>query len=114
MKKTPIGHIVCPVCEHPDAEVKEDKNAHAYIHCTDCNAQVFTRNAHRDTHLRKRMRPVTVTVTEPTVTVAPSVPVTVPISPIKKPVPVPAPKPAVKKSKAWFQPLMAGGYDGEE
>ncbi len=107
MKKTPIGHVCCPVCDHADAEVKTDKNDHAYIHCTDCNAQTFTRNEHRNTKLRARMRPVTVTVTEPA-----AVPVTAPVpppAPATKADPLPAAvletKPPAKKT-SWFQPIM--------
>ena len=101
MKKTPIGHVACPVCDFPDAQVKEDKNEHAYIHCGDCNAQTFTRNDFRDGKLRGRMRAVTVTVTDDTVTVTAPAPVTAP---------PPADKvPPVKKPGGWFQPLLAQG-----
>lgn len=65
MQKNVIGHVECPVCDHADAQVKEDKNGHAFIFCPDCAAQTFTRNEFRDRRLRARMRPVTVTVTEP-------------------------------------------------
>ena len=92
-KKTPIGHMECPTCKHPDAEVKEDKNGHAFLFCPDCATQVFTRNPHRDRHMRKNMRPVT--VTEP----APAT--------VTKPEPPPAPPPAPEKKKAgWFQPIL--------
>lgn len=109
MKKTPIGHVRCPVCDHADAEVKTDKNYHAYIHCTDCNAQTFTRNDYRDGHLRKRMRPsaapdatvtVTVTDTEPKPKPKPGPAATVP------PATVPtAPKTVLAKA-AWFTPIL--------
>lgn len=125
MKKEIIGHVTCPVCPHENAEVKEDKNAHAFIFCPDCATQVFTRNAYRDSHLRKRMRPVTVTVTEPLPTKPAEQPVTKPsetpvpaakvrpaIKPVKakeNPAPVdPAPLPP-KKSGGWFSPLLGGG-----
>lgn len=108
--KKPIGHVACPVCDFPDAQVKEDKNTHAYIHCGDCNAQTFTRNEHRNGKLRARMRPVTVTVPEP------------PAVPVVAPAPAPAPKaaakapaapeapPAAAKRPGFFtlQPLLAG------
>ena len=100
MKKTPIGHVACPVCDFPDAQVKEDKNGHAYIHCGDCNAQTFTRNDFRNGKLRGRMRAVTVTVTDDTVTVTAPAPATAP----------PAAKvPPTKKPGGWFQPLLAQG-----
>ena len=111
MKKTPIGHVECPVCDVPDAQVKEDKNGHAYIHCSDCNAQTFTRNDFRDGKLRGRMRAVTVTVTVPVTvpvtddTVTVTAPVPVPKAP-EKPVPVPPP---AKKPGGWLQPLLAQG-----
>lgn len=104
MKKTPIGHVACPVCDFPDAQVKEDKNGHAYIHCGDCNAQTFTRNDFRNGKLRGRMRAVTVTVTDDTVTVTAPAPATEP------PVPTAAAKVLpVKKPGGWFQPLLAQG-----
>lgn len=102
MKKTPIGHVACPVCDFPDAQVKEDKNNHAYIHCTDCNAQTFTRNEFRNGKLRARMRAVTVTVTDDTVTVTATAPATAPPPAVDK-------VPPVKKPGGWFQPLLAQG-----
>ena len=105
-KKTPIGHVACPVCDFPDAQVKEDKNGHAYIHCGDCNAQTFTRNDFRDGKLRGRMRAVTVTVTDDTVTVTDPVPVMVPVPKAQeKPVQV---LPPAKKA-GWLQPILAKG-----
>jgi hypothetical protein len=116
MQKDIIGHINCPVCTFEEMQVKKDKNGNAFAFCPDCATQVFTRNAHRDHHLRKNMRPtaVTVTVTEP---IQEPVPVTVPepippapkqpgAKPAQKPTPKPAPKPA---KTAWFQTLMAQG-----
>lgn len=91
-KKEAIGHMECPTCKHVDAEVKEDKNGHAFLFCPDCATQVFTRNPHRDRHMRKNMRPVT--VTEPTP------------EPEQKPEPEPAPAPAPKKT-GWFQPILS-------
>jgi hypothetical protein len=102
MKKTPIGHVVCPVCDFPDAQVKEDKNNHAYIHCTDCNAQTFTRNDFRNGKLRGRMRAVTVAVTDDTVTVTATAPATAPPPAVDK-------VPPVKKPGGWLQPLLAKG-----
>lgn len=94
-----IGHIDCPVCKR-EMPVKTDKNGHAYGHCAHgCNAQVFTRNEHRDGLLRKQMRPVTVTVPEPD-----PAPVPVPA------VPAPAPKPEPKPKASWFQPVMGAKH----
>ena len=121
-KKTIIGHIVCPCCGFQEAQVKEDKNGHAYAHCTDCNAQLFTRNDHRDAQLRKRMTPVTVTVTvtepEPAKP-APAKPVTAPAPAAKAAPKAPAPAPATAanpakvpteapKKSGWLTPIMAG------
>lgn len=127
MQKQIIGHVVCPVCGHPDAEVKTDKNGHAFIFCTDCAAQTFTRNDYRHKRLTERMRPVTVTVTEQSEQISPPVTVTKlpePKEPSKQPVtakktsievtvqektkeaPKSTPdKPAVKKT-SWFQPIL--------
>ena len=100
MKKTPIGHVTCPVCDFPDAQVKEDKNLHAYIHCGDCNTQTFTRNEFRNGKLRAKMRPVTVTVTEP------------PDAPVAAPTPAPAPKAAAKAPAAPEEALVAAKRPG--
>lgn len=97
-KKEPIGHMECPTCKHPDAEVKEDKNGHAFLFCPDCASQVFTRNPHRDRLMRKHMRPVTVTGTEPP-------PLAVP-APKQEPAPEPAPAPAPAR-KGWLTPIMS-------
>ncbi|MGK5049878.1 hypothetical protein ACQ4WP_28930 [Janthinobacterium sp. GB4P2] len=102
MKKTPLGHVTCPVCDFADAQVKEDKNGHAYIHCSDCNAQTFTRNDFRNGKLRGRMRAVTVTVTDDTVTVTAPAPATAPPPAADK-------VPPVKKPGGWLQPLLAQG-----
>lgn len=126
-KKTIIGHIYCPVCTSKDAEVKEDKNGHAFAFCPDCATQVFTRNDYRDRHLRRNMRPVTVSVTaakqiEPPVTVTEpiSVPKAAAAATAKKPaIPVPATTPAKTpepqtiasapaKKSGWLTPLLGG------
>lgn len=111
-----IGHIDCPVCGH-DMPIKEDKNRHAYGHCAHrCNAQVFTRNDHRNSLLRQNMRPVTVTVTEPVQKDAPvEIPVFVPLAPAPVPAPKgadpapPAPPVPAKKRATWFNPVLMGG-----
>jgi hypothetical protein len=112
LRKSAIGHITCPTCDHVDAEVKEDKNGHAFIFCPDCNQQLFTRGDHRDAKLRKKMRPVTVTDTAPPELPVPPVPVsdtkpkeTVNPAPVKKTAPVPAPAPA--KKAGWLTPLLS-------
>lgn len=63
-KTQPIGQIDCHVCGF-DADVKlSEKNGLAYTFCGDCNVQSFCRNQNQHDKLIKKMRPVTVTVTE--------------------------------------------------
>jgi hypothetical protein len=108
-----IGHIDCPVCGH-EMPVKADKNGHAYGHCAHrCNAQVFTRNDHRDGLLRKAMRPVTVSVPEPLPGAVPAVPTVT--TPVTTPAAVPAPpasKPDQKPKANWFSPVLGGAKHG--
>ena len=55
-----IGHVQCPDCDHPDAEILLDKNEHPYRWCPECNAQTFTRgDKKRVENMKRRMRPVT-------------------------------------------------------
>lgn len=57
--KTLLGHVQCPECDFPDAEVKTDKAGHPYRYCPDCNAQTFTRgHAKRAKNMMAKMRPV--------------------------------------------------------
>ena len=57
--KTLLGHVQCPECDHPDAEVKTDKAGHPYRFCPECNAQTFTRgHAKRAKNMLAKMRPV--------------------------------------------------------
>jgi hypothetical protein len=99
MKKPPIGLVACSVCPFPDAEVKEDKNECAYVHCPDCNTQTFTRDKRRDGMLRARMRPVTATIPA----ADPPVPVTVPEP---GPTPTTAPPPPPRKPAGWLSTLL--------
>lgn len=58
-KKPPIGLMTCPDCDFPDAEVREDRNAHLYRYCPGCNAQTFTRGDKvRTDNMKKKMRAV--------------------------------------------------------
>lgn len=117
MQKTIIGHIDCPTCGHADMQVKEDKNGHAFGFCPDCASQLFTRNDFRDKRLRERMRPVTVTVTEPKPAEPPEQPVTAPTVPAvpkpqptpKKPATVPPAPPAPAKKAGFFDVVLSGG-----
>ena len=116
-EKKAIGHVDCPICGHNGAQVKEDKNLRAYIHCTfACSWQGITRNNYQSDQLKARMRPCTVptvTVQEPAAPQAPT-----PVKPEPRPsgaakVAQPAPKPdavapAPKAKTAWFQPILGG------
>lgn len=58
-KKPAIGHMLCPECDFPDAEILADKNGDPYRYCSDCHAQYFSRGTeHRVKNLLARMRPV--------------------------------------------------------
>lgn len=58
-KKPPLGHMVCPECGFPDAEIKEDKNGNPYRYCPDCSAQYMTHGRpHKVANLRARMKPI--------------------------------------------------------
>ena len=106
-----IGHIDCPVCGH-EMPVKADKNGHAYGHCAHrCNAQVFTRNDHRDGLLRQRMRAVTVTGTDDNEPAPPPAPVREPAEPVPEPEKQSAP-PAQKPKANWFNPIMGRSANG--
>lgn len=59
-KTAPIGHMKCPDCDFPDAEIKLDKNGRAFRFCPDCNLQTFTRKPAEHNRMIARMRPVTV------------------------------------------------------
>lgn len=95
-KKVPIGHMECPTCKYKDAQVKEDKNGDAFLFCPDCATQVFTRNPHRDHHMRKNMRPVTVPEPKPAPTPDPD----------QKPEPDPKSAPAPTR-KGWLSPILS-------
>lgn len=56
-KKEAVGHMACPECGFPDAEVKEDKNGNLYRYCPDCSAQYMTHGRpHKVENLKARMR----------------------------------------------------------
>lgn len=57
-KRDVIGHIVCVVCDYPDAEVAEAGSGLAYVVCEECNRQDFCRSKKCDQKLRAKMRPV--------------------------------------------------------
>ena len=62
-KKEAVGHMACPECGFPDAEIKEDKNGNLYRYCPDCSAQYMTHGRpHKVKNLMARMRPVAAAV----------------------------------------------------
>lgn len=62
-KKEAVGHMACPECGFPDAEVKEDKNGNLYRYCPDCSAQYMTHGRpHKVANLKARMRAAPVEV----------------------------------------------------
>lgn len=122
MNKFAIGHVACPICGHAGAEVKEDKNSRAYIHCKfECSWQGITRNDYQSDQLKARMTPVAAPVTVPTVTVqepvAPKAPTATapaprppgaakaPAAPAKPAAPATTPAPAPAK-RSWLTPIM--------
>lgn len=106
MKGQVIGHIECKTCGFGDAQVKVDKNGNAYGFCPDCTQQWLTHGGEKDKKLRARMRPVSVTVTEPAVT-APPVPLPTEAPVPSEPTVPPASEPPVTAKRAgWIQPVM--------
>lgn len=98
--KRVIGHMMCPECDHNEAEVKTDKNGHPYRYCPDCQAQYFTRGDDRKAkNLLAKMRPVTVTEEKPA-DPAPVDPAPADPAPKADAAPEPAPK-AKKKGGGW-------------
>jgi len=110
--KSHIGHVDCPICGHTGAEVKTDKNGRAYIHCKHaCSWQGITRTNYQSDQLRARMRPVTVTVTDPVAVKAPDAPpqadtvLAAKVAPVKQDKPVITTPPA---KPLWFSPILGG------
>lgn len=90
MKKPIEGHIICPICDHAEAEVKRDKNESLYIFCPECNAQFFTRGCTRKQNaIRGKMRGIV--QPEPKINAVPDEKPEAPTPP------TPQPKPAEKK-----------------
>jgi hypothetical protein len=60
MAKKLVGHVECPECNFPDAEVGLDKNGHLYRCCLlGCGAQFMTHGKPgRDKYIKARLRPV--------------------------------------------------------
>lgn len=68
-----IGHMTCPDCDFPDAEIKRDKASHPYRYCPNCNMQSFTRgDAVRVKNMLGKMRPVNAELPAQTAQVAAS------------------------------------------
>ena len=80
-----IGHMDCPECSFPDAEVRPDKSGAPYRFCPDCTAQYFTRGGVKATQLLAKVRKITTAPAAPVAAVpVPVVPV-LPAKPVKKP-----------------------------
>lgn len=63
VQKSPLGHMACPECGFPDAEIKADKNGNPYRYCPDCSAQYMTHGRpHKVANLTARMRPIAAAV----------------------------------------------------
>ena len=52
-----IGKMCCKFCAAPDQLVIEAVNGKAYVMCSECEIQSFTRSKHGDTKLRSFMAP---------------------------------------------------------
>lgn len=58
-KNPDIGYCRCPVCDFPDAPVREQAaSKRAYIVCDECGTQIFTRWTQGNRAVRAKMRPV--------------------------------------------------------
>lgn len=65
-KKEVVGHMTCPECDFPDAEVKADKNGNLYRYCPECSAQYMTHGRpHKVENLKARMRGAAPAAPEP-------------------------------------------------
>lgn len=58
MARADIGTITCPVCEFPDAHVREANTGRAYVLCEECGQQTFSRSTLADKKIRAKMRPI--------------------------------------------------------
>jgi hypothetical protein len=109
MTKTPtiLGHTPCPICDNASAEVRTDRNDLAYIYCASgCYTQVFTRDKHRDSLLRGRMRPISAAVASPAPTPTP-VPAPAPIAQPAPAAPAVSPPPSAAKPRStWLTTLL--------
>jgi hypothetical protein len=64
-KPQPVGHMTCPECDFPDAEIKHDKNGNPYRYCPDCSAQYMTHGRpHKVANLQAKMRPIAAAIAE--------------------------------------------------
>lgn len=58
MPNPAIGHLVCPSCDVPGAEVREARTKKVYVVCEGCGYQAFARDKVSDTNIRRKMKPV--------------------------------------------------------
>jgi hypothetical protein len=90
-----VGMLSCPICDFPEAEVRQDKNGHLYLFCPDCNAQIFTRGCQvKERGLRMKMRPVAVAVAAAVEEIEEGGPV---VDPEDLPTALPSPKPEKRR-----------------
>lgn len=88
-KKEVLGHMPCPECGHPEAEVKLQKcGVKLYRYCPECNVQTFARTAAQERAMRAAITAPPVTGTD---TGKPAPAVEPPAAPPEKKAAPPAP-----------------------
>lgn len=90
MAKDTIGKIDCPICAL-ESDVREATSGKAYIMCSECGFQGFSRGGKSNQLIRQRMRPVDAKPTP---------------QPEPKKDPAPAPIPAPPKKKGFLSELF--------
>ena len=64
-KKDVLGHMPCPECGHPDAEIKMQKcGVKLYRYCPECNVQTFARTPAQEKAMRAAITTPPVTGTD--------------------------------------------------
>lgn len=68
-KREVLGKMTCPACDYDEAEIKRQKcGVKLYLHCPDCNVQVFARTEQQEKAFRRAIEKTgvaTVKVGEP-------------------------------------------------